>query len=244
MFRAGQLIPGSIFTRAPQALSSHNPYNEAIERTQRQVADPIGHNRSAQPKFERVASTQPKQNKKLASWTRAQLGQELVSMYSSDRFDPVDLVNCCVETGLVKHAGGGTYITEHTIPEICKGLEEKYQPLAEVRAQIKKQLERYAQAQQDKQIQAKTHYEEKKSARYAAGLGSDELRNVPSYAFCLHPDMRFALASLDEEITKAQAAGIVTNEFSSYWKTRMKNVSSNRECNTVLSEVRNYLGKR
>lgn len=241
MLRAGQLIPSNVFTRAPQALSSYNPISEAVSLTQRNINDQSGHNRSMQPSFERSASSQPKQTKRFASYTRTQLGERLVEMYGKDKFDGTDLVNCCVESDLVKHAGGGTYLTLHTIPEICKELENRYKPLADVRAEVTEGLKQIAKTQEQMRKITEQAYQEKKSARYAAGLSTDELRSVPSYAFCLHPDLKLALSSLDAEITNAESKGVVTNEFSSYWKTRLKNVSSTRECNQVLAIVRSYL---
>lgn len=191
--------------------------------------------------FDRYSAKSNQQEYKL--YTHAQLENSLQSMYG---VQGQQLINICLDEQIIHAAGGKQFITKYSQSEIYDKLNQSVPGLAKIAKTASEKQQNQAKQRDSEQLRNNTIQSNDRFAqrsKRSGALTTDDLRKIPSYQFCLHPDIKSALYRLEQEVVQAKAKGLVQPKLAAEWEEGIKSVKSEREADDILKKVKAYLGK-
>lgn len=182
------------------------------------------------------------QNQAMSRYTRAQLCEAFSHRYGGE-YEEQDIIQFAKENSLVEDGGSGDYYTRFSHNQLFNKLEELSGHLKQASEStdslyFKPQVDHIA-----KQVETYNNrvaqYDSTKPVR-TNGLTTEQLRSVPSYSYCVHPDVRQALLQASQDIQVYSKNNLLDTQTTNGWLNKIDQVNSNIDADKVLTEIRAY----
>ena len=149
--------------------------------------------------------------------------------------NPTQLLAQCERDGLIKNAGGASYLTKYSLDGIVEHLQATNPIQVAIGHSTIKQNNLL------KQIQANDMDNSSNRTTRIASLTEETLRTNPSYSFCLHPALKQQILEGQRRVQTAVAQGLIDTCTANIWYSELENVRTGMECDKALSKVHSYL---
>lgn len=179
----------------------------------------------------------------IAKFTRNQLSQHFASRYGS-KYDTNSIIQLAENLGIFVNAGGGDFLSRQSLESTFASLEQNSKELTDARQSNNSIYHRNSMTSAQQLAENyRTHIANNVTSpvQRIGGLTGDELRSVPSYAYCIHPDVRQAILNTVEHIKVAHQTGFVDSNTANTWYSELGQVKSNIEADRSLKQIRAYL---
>lgn len=174
--------------------------------------------------------------------TRAQLTSKFTERYGK-KYSTESIIQFAEDKNFITNIGGGEYLSHFNLNSLYEQLEQESDHLIEQRkivANIFHQDKKPTLAEAMYETHKSIFGEQESQPSRVGGLTSSELRAIPSYQYCLHPQVRQAILETTNEIEQLKQHSLVSQATVNSWMSKLSQVRSDYQADQVLRQIRAY----